>query len=146
MGFRSAESKIIQQIGKNDNSGAEFALAPNDYGRFIDKDFGQEDQYFLIGTSDIKNRWPCIMPGTIDYWGVTDSKSGRRSSAMNILLGLNNVNQTDKWKLTIDILDCNPKNLPLLKVIVNEPSWNYKITVIRKHSKTNDEINDKSEY
>ncbi|MEA3478453.1 MAG: hypothetical protein U9R60_09765, partial [Bacteroidota bacterium] len=39
---------------ENNNSGDEFALAPNAYSRFIEKDFGWEDKYFLIGTSDDK--------------------------------------------------------------------------------------------
>ncbi len=49
-----AEKKVIWQIGDNNNSGIEFALSPNDYTRFIEKDFGWEDKYFLIGTSDVK--------------------------------------------------------------------------------------------
>ena len=43
-----AKNPVIWQIGENDNSASEFALAPNDYARFIEKDFGWEDKYFLI--------------------------------------------------------------------------------------------------
>ena len=136
-GFRSAENKVIWQIGKNDNNNSEFALAPNEYAKFIEKDFGWEDKYFLIGTSDIKNSWPYIIPGTSDSWGGTDVNSGRRSSVLNILFGLKNMEQSDDWKLTVDILDCNPKDLPLLKVTVNGTSWKYRIPVISKKSKIN---------
>ena len=34
------ENEIIWQIGENDNSYAEFALAPDEYKRFLEKDFG----------------------------------------------------------------------------------------------------------
>lgn len=49
------ESRIIWQIGETNNSFSEFALSPNKYGQYIDVDFGWEDRYFLIGTSDEKN-------------------------------------------------------------------------------------------
>ena len=129
-GFRPAENKVIWQIGENNNSGSEFALAPNGYAKFIENDFGWEDKYFLIGTSDIKNNWPYIIPGTSDSRGGTDANSGRRSSVLNILFGLKNMEQSGDWKLTIDILVCNPKDLPLLKVTVNGTSWKYRIPVI----------------
>jgi predicted alpha-1,2-mannosidase len=145
-GFRSPENKVIWQIGENDNSGSEFALAPNEYAKFIEKDFGWEDKYFLIGTSDIKNSWPYIIPGTSDSWGGTDANSGRRSSVLNILFGLKNMEQSGDWKLTIDILDCNPEDLPLLKVTVNGTSWKCRIPVISKKSKIDDLLKDGSEY
>lgn len=65
------ENKTIWEIGVNDNSGNEFALAPKDYTRFIEKDFGWEDKYFLIGTSNVKKDWPYILPGTSDTWAGT---------------------------------------------------------------------------
>ncbi|MCU0474014.1 MAG: GH92 family glycosyl hydrolase [Bacteroidales bacterium] len=146
LGFRSAENKVIWQIGENDNSSSEFAMAPNGYAKFIENDFGWEDKYFLIGTSDIKNNWPYIIPGTGDSWGGTDVNSGRRSSVLNILFGLKNMEQSGDWKLTIDILDCNPKDLPLLKVTVNGTSWKYRIPVINKKSRIDSAIKESSEY
>jgi predicted alpha-1,2-mannosidase len=146
LGFRSAENKVIWQIGENDNSGSEFALAPNGYAKFIENDFGWEDKYFLIGTSDIKNSWPYIIPGTSDSFGGTDVNSGRRSSVLNILFDLKNMEQSGDWKLTIDILDCNHKDLPLLKVTVNGTSWKYRIPVISKKSKIDSVIKEGSEY
>ena len=49
----SAENKVIWKIGENNNSGAEFALAPSDYARFIEKDFGWEDKFYLIHNSAV---------------------------------------------------------------------------------------------
>lgn len=146
LSFRSEENKVIWQIGENDNSGSEFALAPNGYAKFIENDFGWEDKYFLIGTSDIKNSWPYIIPGTSDSWGGSEVNSGRRSSVLNILFGLKNLGLSGDWKLTIDILDGNPKDVPLLKVTVNGKSWKYRIPGIRKKSKIDSVLKDGSEY
>ena len=84
----TTENRVIWQIGENNSSGNEFALAPKDYSRFIEKDFGWEDKYFLIGTSDEKTDWPYIIPGTSDTWGGTWGTSGWRSSTLNILFGI----------------------------------------------------------
>jgi len=141
-----SENKVIWQIGENNNSGAEFALAPNDYSRFIEQDFGWEDKYFLVGTSDDKTDWPYIIPGTSDTWGGTWGTSGWRSSTLNILFGIDKLPEKGEWKLTVDILDCNPKDLPLFKVSVNGKSWKYRIPAISENSTIDGEILASSEY
>ncbi len=140
------ENKVIWQIGENNNSGAEFALAPNDYSRFIENDFGWEDKYFLIGTSKDKTDWPYILPGTSDTWGGTWGTSGWRSSTLNILFAIDKLPKKGDWKFTVDILDCNPKDLPLFKVTVNGRSWKYRIPVINENSKIDGKTLDSSEY
>ncbi len=139
-------NKIIWQIGENNNSGAEFALAPNDYARFIEKDFGWEDKYFLIGTSEDKTDWPYILPGTSDTWGGTWGTSGWRSSTLNILFGIKKLTKEGTWKLTIDLLDCNPEDLPLFKVSVNGNTWKYRIPAINEKSTIDGENDELSEY
>ncbi len=143
---KSSEKTVIWQIGENNNSGAEFALAPNDYSRFIEMDFGWEDKYFLIGTSEDKTDWPYIIPGTSDTWGGTWGTSGWRSSTLNILFGIDKLPKKGEWMLSVDILDCNSKNLPLFKVTVNGKSWKYRIPVINENSTIDGEIADSSEY
>ncbi len=142
----AVENKIIWQIGEGDNSAAEFALAPNDYKQYIDNDFGWEDKFFLIGTSDSKKDWPYIIPGTDDTWGGTWGTSGWRSSTLNVLFGVDELPKSGDWKLTIDILDCNSEKLPLFKVSVNGKSWKYRIPVINKNNAIDGEITDSSEY
>ena len=39
-------TEVVWQIGRADNSASEFALAPAGYARFLEKDFGWEDQVF----------------------------------------------------------------------------------------------------
>jgi predicted alpha-1,2-mannosidase len=142
----SVKDKVLWQIGENDNSGAEFALSDNGFEGFIENDFGWEDNYFLIGTSDPKADWPYIMPGTNDTWGGTWGTSGWRSSTLNVLFGIDKLPKNGNWKLTIDVLDCNSKDLPLFKVSVNGKSWKYTIPEINTNSTISGEIPDSSEY
>jgi len=140
------KNKIIWQIGENNNSGSEFALSDNEYGRFIEKDFGWEDKYFLIGTSEDKSDWPYIIPGTSDTWGGTWGTSGWRSSTLTILFGIDKLPDHGEWKLTVDILDCNPKDVPLFKVVVNGRTWKYRIPVINENTTIDSVPPDSSEY
>jgi hypothetical protein len=66
---QSSSEKTLWQIGKADNSDAEFALAPSGYDKFLEKDFGWEDKYYVIGNSDSKKNCPYILPGPQDDWG-----------------------------------------------------------------------------
>ncbi|HWV33356.1 MAG TPA: hypothetical protein VN038_27045, partial [Dyadobacter sp.] len=47
-----AQQKTIWKIGEADNSPSGMALAPEGYKRFLEKDFGYEDNFFLIGRSE----------------------------------------------------------------------------------------------
>jgi len=142
----TTKNKIIWQIGENNNSGAEFALAPDEYSKFIEKDFGWEDKYFLVGNSDEKSDFPYIIPGTSDTWGGTWGTAGWRSHTLNILFGIRKLPKKGDWKLTVDILDCNPEDLPLFKVSVNGKSWKYRIPVINENSNIDAEPANPSEY
>lgn len=58
------KQRTIWKIGEADNSPSGMALAPGEYRRFLEKDFGYEDRFFLIGRSHTKKRvalraaWP----------------------------------------------------------------------------------------
>ena len=140
------KSKVIWQIGENDNSGSEFALSSDGYQDYIANDFGWEDKYFLIGTSEEKKDWPYIIPGISDTWGGTWGTSGWRSSTLNILFGVDQLSKTGDWKLTIDVLDCNPNDLPLFKVSVNGKAWKYRLPAVNSDSKIELTPTDSSEY
>ncbi|MHC4241251.1 MAG: polysaccharide lyase family protein, partial [Planctomycetota bacterium] len=120
-----AQNQTIWVIGKSDNSAAEFALAPGSYDKFLEKDFGWEDRYFLLGHSQAREDWPYIMPGPADSWGGTSGTAGRRTHVLNILFGFQEVPASGNWKLVIDLLDTNPKRPPLLKVTVNEQAMKF---------------------
>ena len=142
----NTENVVVWQIGENNNSGSEFALAPDHYGDYIARDFGWEDKFFLIGKSDPNKDWPYIIPGTSDNWGGTWGTSGWRSSTLTILFGIDRLTMSGNWKLTVDVLDCNPEDLPLLKVSVNGRSWKHRIPVIHTGSSLENKPVDASEY
>ncbi|MHC4534283.1 MAG: GH92 family glycosyl hydrolase [Planctomycetota bacterium] len=142
----SKGNKVVWQIGENNNSGFEFALAPNRYREYIASDFGWEDKFYLIGTSQAKKDWPYIIPGTSDNWGGTWQTSGWRSSTLNILFGIDRLPNSGDWKLIVDVLDCNSKDLPLFKVSINGKSWKCRIPSINIDNRIDDEIIEPSEY
>ncbi len=123
----SVENKTIWQIGEANNSYAEFALSPNDYKKFLVKDFGWEDKFFLVGTSNEKTDWPYVLPGPANEWGGTGGTSGWRSQMLNILFGIENLPRNGNWKLVVDLQDINSEDQPVLKVTVNKKSWKYKL-------------------
>jgi predicted alpha-1,2-mannosidase len=145
-GACSNKSEVVWQIGVNDNSAAEFALAPDGYRQYIASDFGWEDKYFLIGTSEPGRDWPYIIPGTSDSWGGTWGSSGWRSSTLNILFGIDRLPKSGRWKLSVDILGCNPEDLPLFKVVVNGESWEYRIPALCGNHTMEGAMADSSEY
>jgi predicted alpha-1,2-mannosidase len=113
-----AQGQILWQLGKADNKADEFALGPSEYGKFLSRDFGFEDRFFLAGFSDIRNDFPYVLPGPADSWGGTGGTSGWRTHEINILFGIKDIPVSGKWKLVIDLIDSNPHR-SLLKVSVN---------------------------
>ncbi len=118
-----AEPQTVWQIGQADNSAGEFALAPNEYEGFLGKDFGWEDQYFLIGKSNSGNDWPYVLPGPSDQWGGTSGTAGWRSHSLNILFRMEVVPDEGEWFLLVDLADYNRNKPPLLKITINGKQW-----------------------
>jgi len=121
------QESVIWQIGKSDNSSAEFALASNEYDKFLEKDFGWEDRFYMIGYSEEGVDFPFVLPGAIDYWGGTSGLAGIRPHEINILFGIRSKPKKGKWKLIVDVLDCSPETPPYLKISVNGKPWKFKL-------------------
>jgi len=121
------ENKTLWQIGEADDSCSEFALAPDNYKKFIENDFGWEDKFYLVGFSNPEENWPCVLPGPTDKWGGTWSTSGWRSHTLNILFGIEKLPGKGEWKLVVDIHDLNTEDKPVFKVLVNGKSWKYEL-------------------
>jgi predicted alpha-1,2-mannosidase len=113
------EYATVWTIGKADNSAAEFALAPNGFKKFIEHDFGYEDKYFLIGYSSEKKDFPYVLPGIVDTWGGTWPTSGWRNSEVNILFGIDKIDNNQDYKLIVKLADFAKKFLPLIKISIN---------------------------
>ena len=115
---------VVWMIGKQDKSSADLALGPSDYKKFLSKDFGFEDRYFLIGKSNAKEEFPYVLPGPSDTWGGTWGTSGWRTHEVNILFGVKRVSADNNWKLIIDLVDSHPDK-SLVKVSVNNQSSKF---------------------
>jgi hypothetical protein len=113
-----ASAGTVWHIGQNNNSSADLALGPSDYKKFLSKDFGFEDRYFLIGKSVPAVDFPYVLPGPDDTWGGTWGTSGWRTHEVNILFGIQDLPSGDSWKLVVDLVDSHPKK-SLLKVNIN---------------------------
>lgn len=60
------KEQVLFEIGKQDNSAAEFALSPNEYTKFL-ANFGGEKSYY-VGYSTPGKHWPYVLPGPLDNW------------------------------------------------------------------------------
>lgn len=115
----SAQTKVIWKIGDSDNQSKGMALAPSDYKRFLEHDFGWEDRYYLVGFSKPEKDFSYVLPGPRDSWGGTAPTSGIRSHLSNILFDIDKLSSANNWKLVIDLLGYNGDKPPLFKVIIN---------------------------
>ncbi|MFO7852353.1 MAG: GH92 family glycosyl hydrolase [Bacteroidota bacterium] len=140
------EPQILWQIGKGDNSAAEFALSYDTYEQFLDKDFGWEDGYYLIGHSTEKEDWPFILPGPSDQWGGTWGTAGWRSHTLTILFGMQKVPRSGTWTLIIDLVNNHRDDPPVMKTIVNGKSWKFTLPEGESNDITGDAVSDTSEY
>lgn len=120
---------LIWSIGDKDLSGSEFALAPDGFEKFIENDFGFEDDYFIIGHNEIQNDFPYVLAGPVDTWGGTWPTSGWRTQEVNILFPLKNQPAAeDRFCLKLDLADYAKEFLPLVKVSVNSHDEKFQLT------------------
>jgi len=112
-------ASTIWQIGKADGSANEFALAPDGFIKFLERDFGFEDKFYLIGHSKPNQDFPYVLAGPADTWGGTWPTSGWRTNQVNILFSLKEAPAKGNYKLVIQLADFAKKFLPLLKISVN---------------------------
>ncbi|MDR0422349.1 MAG: GH92 family glycosyl hydrolase [Proteiniphilum sp.] len=116
------EPKTVWQTGIRDGRASEFALSSGDFKEFLNRDFGWEDRFYLIGKSKPEEDFPCVLPGPDDAWGGTSHTAGIRTHVLNILFGMKTAPRRGEWKLIIDILDTHRERRPFLKVTVNGQS------------------------
>lgn len=119
IGFSQKADEVIWQIGQKDHLSNEFALAPDGYKNFVEKDFGYEDKSFVVGFSHEKTEFPYALPGPVDTWGGTHSATGWRTNELNLLFSLEHVRPGEAYNLVIDMTDYAKKFLPLLKLNIN---------------------------
>lgn len=125
--FAQTDQHNLFEIGAADNSSSGMALAPDEYEKFLEYDFGWEDKFYLVDYSNTEDDWPYILPGPEDSWGGTGPTSGIRSHVLNILLGIKEKPDNGDYSLVIDLVGYNREKPPLFKVIVNDSSWTYQL-------------------
>lgn len=67
LGWAKPQSKVLFQIGQQDQSATEFALYPNQYDSFLASFGGVKS--FYVGYSTVGKHWPYAFPGPLDDWG-----------------------------------------------------------------------------
>jgi hypothetical protein len=122
-----ASAQKIWQIGKEDNSAIEFALAKEGYANYSAGDFGWEDRFFLVGHSDVVADMPYVLPGVADAWAGTSSTAGLRTHTFNIFFTLSECRGRDDWRLVFDFVDSHPVRPPLMRVVVNGKTFTSRL-------------------
>ena len=113
------QAQPLWQIGKADQSAAEFALSKNGYTSFLQK-FGSPDHAFYIGLSDVNNDWPCVLPGQLDPWaGGNPDGSWDQMNTLPIGFMLETVPAQGQCALVVDLCDAATDHPPVLRITVN---------------------------
>lgn len=118
----------VWEIGRKDGSPEEFALAPDGYEKFLEKDFGYEDRFFAVGYSRIKEDFPYILPGPADAWGGTAWASGQRTHEVNILFTLGETPRPGEYALELDLAGFSEEDCPLVKMLVNGHAGKFQLS------------------
>ena len=124
----SADAKKIWQIGIEDDSAMEFALAKDGYEKFSASDFGWEDRFFLVGYSHEDTDMPYVLPGVADAWAGTSSTAGLRTHTFNIFFTLSQCRGRGDWQLLLDFVDSHPVQPPLMRIVVNGKSFTIRLS------------------
>jgi hypothetical protein len=98
----------LWEIGQADGSGAEFALAPDGYGRF------ERDGFVAVGRSDPKRDWPYVLPGPDDAW------AGARSHTFAVAFGVKGpAPKAGSCRLELAVTDTRPGKPLRLRLALN---------------------------
>src|SRR5690606_39842821 len=106
-------------------SSHEFELAPHYYKKFLEHDYGYEDNYFIVGQSSLSRDLPYVLPGPANEWGGTGGTSGLRTHFLNLYSVVGGKVEGGKWALEVKLAHSDPKNKPTLQISVNGKSYNY---------------------
>ena len=110
---------VLWQIGKQDNSAAEFALAPAGKDKYL-ANFGGEKNVYSIGYSSPEKNWAYALPGPLDGWAGGGYWAGFYPRHFpRIVFNAKQFDAKSTYKLIFDFVDVNKNNSPTLRVEVN---------------------------
>ncbi len=110
---RGAEIERLWTIGTQDDSGAEFAMGPNQYSSY------SADGFFVIGKSKPREQWPYVQPGPDDSW------AGGRRHTFDIAFGLDAIPPSGNCELLVDLVDTQNAIPPRLRIDINGRSFEH---------------------
>lgn len=115
----SFSQSLLWSIGKRDQNGSEFALAPaKDYRSFIQK-FGGENLNYSIGYSQVQKHWSYVLPGPLDSWAGGGYWAGFHPRHFPRIFFNLDQRSGNKYKLVINFADANNKEGTILMVDIN---------------------------
>lgn len=103
----SVRAETLWEIGKQDRTGSEFALAPKHYGEFKD------DGFHVVGRSPLQESWPYVHPGPKDSW------AGGRPHTFTIIFGVKQTVREGECRLVVDLVDTHYGTPPKLSIEIN---------------------------
>ena len=108
----SAAGGLLWQVGKCDNSYAEFAIAGH-YEKF-NETFPSGGSTYELGKGDWSKDWSFIQPGPGDPW------AGSREHPFEVVFFLDKRPDPGPYMVLIDLVDAHSWNPPTIRVRVNE--------------------------
>ena len=110
----AASAGTVWEIGKSDNSTAEFAHAPGNFRAY------KKAAFFIVGQSDAKKDWSYVQPGTIGNWVPGSPQKNEIHFALDRSV-------KGKSELVLDFVDTHSTYPCKLKVELNGKSWVFEI-------------------
>ncbi|WP_246229254.1 GH92 family glycosyl hydrolase [Sphingobacterium shayense] len=139
-----AQQSVIWTIGEADNKAADMALYPDAFEDFLAHDFGYEDRYFMIGSSQSATDFPFVLPGPDNAWGGTGRTAGIRSHFIslgfeiaesqksgNFVKGNSERTKKGEWHLNVDLLGIDAEHGSVLKLLVNGKPFLFPLSGIK---------------
>ncbi len=98
---------VLWEIGKEDASTAEFALAPSGYDSY------ERDGAFVVGVSDPRRDWPYVHPGPEDNW------AGSGTHTFKVAFGLKAAPSAGDARLLVGFADTHARLPPRMEAWIN---------------------------
>ncbi|MHC4890174.1 MAG: polysaccharide lyase family protein, partial [Planctomycetota bacterium] len=109
-----AATGILWEIGKQDNSTAEFHLGPKAYSKY------DRDGFYIVGQSNPKEDWPYAHPAADDHW------AGGGRHTFTVLFAIEPGGFSGQCRLLFDLVDTHSINPPVLQIKINNKSYEHR--------------------
>lgn len=117
-GSLQAADKILFEVGKQDQSAAEFSLYPDQYERFLAHHGGEKAYY--VGYSTENRHWSYVLPGPLDGWAGGGYWAGYHPRHFpSLYFQLNEVSSTGDCRLSCYFAGVNEKHPTRIRVEIN---------------------------